>query len=125
MPYPEYLIAPMRGEMTDMGARELRTAQAVDELVTNSDGVVMLKTRMDRNGHECRSGERGVVELRRPSCSLWIARVAKLGALGLSGGTERLEMATFASPFLYSCSSVSIRGSNGWIVFGRPMSGGS
>ena len=26
MPYPEYLIAPMRGEMTDMGARELRTA---------------------------------------------------------------------------------------------------
>jgi putative YphP/YqiW family bacilliredoxin len=42
MPYPEYLIAPMRGEMTDMGARELRTAQAVDEVVTNSDGVVML-----------------------------------------------------------------------------------
>ena len=42
MPYPEYLIAPMRGEMTDMGARELRTAQAVDEVVTNSGGVVML-----------------------------------------------------------------------------------
>ena len=42
MPYPEYLIAPMRGEMTDMGARELSTAQAVDEVVTNSGGVVML-----------------------------------------------------------------------------------
>jgi putative YphP/YqiW family bacilliredoxin len=42
MPYPEYLIAPMRGEMTDMGARELRTAQAVDEVVTHSGGVVML-----------------------------------------------------------------------------------
>jgi putative YphP/YqiW family bacilliredoxin len=42
MPYPEYLIAPMRGEMTDMGACELRTAQAVEEVVTNSDGVVML-----------------------------------------------------------------------------------
>jgi bacilliredoxin len=42
MPYPEYLIAPMRGEMTDMGARELRTAQAVDDVVKNSDGVVML-----------------------------------------------------------------------------------
>ena len=41
MPYPEYLIAPMRGEMTDMGARELRTAAAVDEVVKNS-GVVML-----------------------------------------------------------------------------------
>src|SRR3954466_13011160 len=42
MPYPEYLIAPMRGEMTDMGAQELRTAAAVDEVVKNSSGVVMM-----------------------------------------------------------------------------------
>jgi putative YphP/YqiW family bacilliredoxin len=42
MPYPEYLIAPMRGEMTEMGARELRTPQAVDEVVRNSNGVVMM-----------------------------------------------------------------------------------
>ena len=42
MPYPEYLIAPMRGEMTDMGARELRTAAAVDDVVKNSSGVVMM-----------------------------------------------------------------------------------
>jgi putative YphP/YqiW family bacilliredoxin len=42
MPYPEYLIAPMRGEMTDMGARELRTAAAVDDIVNNSSGVVMM-----------------------------------------------------------------------------------
>src|SRR6478609_4346473 len=42
MPYPEYLIAPMRGEMTDMGARELRTAEAVDDVVKSSNGVVML-----------------------------------------------------------------------------------
>jgi putative YphP/YqiW family bacilliredoxin len=42
MAYPEYLIAPMRGEMTDMGARELRTAQAVDDVVKTTDGVVML-----------------------------------------------------------------------------------
>ena len=42
MPYPEYLIAPMRGEMTEMGARELRTASAVDEVVKNSSGVVMM-----------------------------------------------------------------------------------
>ncbi len=42
MPYPEYLIAPMRGEMTDMGARELRTAAAVDDLLKNSRGVVMM-----------------------------------------------------------------------------------
>jgi putative YphP/YqiW family bacilliredoxin len=42
MPYPEHLIAPMRGEMTDMGARELRTAAAVDEVVKSSTGTVML-----------------------------------------------------------------------------------
>jgi putative YphP/YqiW family bacilliredoxin len=42
MPYPEYLIAPMRGEMTDMGARELRSAAAVDDVVKNSQGVVMM-----------------------------------------------------------------------------------
>src|SRR5689334_433408 len=42
MPYPEYLIAPMRSEMTEMGARELRTAAAVDDVVKNSSGVVMM-----------------------------------------------------------------------------------
>jgi putative YphP/YqiW family bacilliredoxin len=42
MPYPEYLIAPMRGEMTEMGAQELRTSQAVDEVVKHSNGVVMM-----------------------------------------------------------------------------------
>ncbi len=42
MAYPEYLIAPMRGEMTEMGAQELRTAAAVDEVVKNSSGVVMM-----------------------------------------------------------------------------------
>ena len=42
MPYPEMLIAPMRGEMTEMGARELRTVAAVDDVVQKSDGVVML-----------------------------------------------------------------------------------
>ena len=42
MPYPEYLIAPMRGEMTEMGAQELRTAQAVDEAVKSSGGVLMM-----------------------------------------------------------------------------------
>ncbi len=31
MPYPEMFIAPMRGELTEIGARELRTAEAVDD----------------------------------------------------------------------------------------------
>ncbi len=42
MPYPEYLIAPMRGEMTDMGATELRTADAVERTVKESPGTVLL-----------------------------------------------------------------------------------
>jgi putative YphP/YqiW family bacilliredoxin len=42
MPYPEMLIAPMRGEMTAMGAKELKTAQAVDETVKNTKGTLML-----------------------------------------------------------------------------------
>jgi putative YphP/YqiW family bacilliredoxin len=42
MAYPEMLIAPMRGEMTAMGAQELRTPQAVDEAVRNTTGTLML-----------------------------------------------------------------------------------
>lgn len=33
MPYPEFLIAPMREELTSIGFTELRTAEAVDGLV--------------------------------------------------------------------------------------------
>jgi len=42
MPYPEMLIAPMRGEMTGMGAKELRTAADVDAAVRNTQGTLML-----------------------------------------------------------------------------------
>jgi putative YphP/YqiW family bacilliredoxin len=41
MPYPEYLIAPMRDELTVLGARECRTAADVDALV-KEPGVTML-----------------------------------------------------------------------------------
>jgi putative YphP/YqiW family bacilliredoxin len=36
------LIAPMRGEMTAMGAKELKTASAVDEAVKNTAGTLMI-----------------------------------------------------------------------------------
>jgi putative YphP/YqiW family bacilliredoxin len=42
MPYPEYLIAPMREDLTRIGVEELRTAEAVDETVQNSKGTVMI-----------------------------------------------------------------------------------
>jgi putative YphP/YqiW family bacilliredoxin len=41
MPYPEYLIAPMRRELTDLGARECRTVADVDAVV-KTPGVVMM-----------------------------------------------------------------------------------
>jgi putative YphP/YqiW family bacilliredoxin len=40
--YPEMLIAPMRGEMTVMGAKELRTAAQVDDAVKNTSGTLMI-----------------------------------------------------------------------------------
>lgn len=42
MPYSEMLIAPMRGEMTAMGAKELKTAADVDDVVKNTRGTLML-----------------------------------------------------------------------------------
>ncbi len=41
MPYPEYLVAPMRQELVDVGARECRTPADVDAVVA-SPGVVMM-----------------------------------------------------------------------------------
>jgi bacilliredoxin len=41
MPYPEMLIAPMRGELTALGARELKTVDAVDEQL-QSPGTTLL-----------------------------------------------------------------------------------
>jgi putative YphP/YqiW family bacilliredoxin len=36
------LIAPMRGEMTAMGAKELKTAADVDDAVKNTTGTLMI-----------------------------------------------------------------------------------
>jgi bacilliredoxin len=41
MPYPEPFIAPMRAELTRVGARELRTADDVDNAV-REQGTVMI-----------------------------------------------------------------------------------
>jgi len=42
MSYPEFLIAPMREELTRLGAKELRTPADVDETLTKTPGTVML-----------------------------------------------------------------------------------
>jgi bacilliredoxin len=41
MPYPDYLTAPMRQELTQLGARECRTAPDVDAALAEP-GVVMM-----------------------------------------------------------------------------------
>ena len=42
MPYPEFFIAPMRKELTDLGARELRTPEEVDAAVSGTPGILMV-----------------------------------------------------------------------------------
>ena len=40
--YPEFMIAPMREELTRYGVRELRTAEEVDDALTKTEGTVMV-----------------------------------------------------------------------------------
>jgi len=42
MPYPEFFVAPMRQELTDLGFRELRTPAEVDAAVTGTPGTLMI-----------------------------------------------------------------------------------
>ena len=42
MPYPEIMIRPMREDLTRLGVEEMRTADAVDETVKNSQGTLMV-----------------------------------------------------------------------------------
>ena len=42
MPYPEYLVAPMREELTSLGVKELRTSDAVDQAVQGTPGTLMI-----------------------------------------------------------------------------------
>lgn len=42
MPYPEIMIRPMREDLTRLGVEELRTADAVDAAVKNSNGTLMV-----------------------------------------------------------------------------------
>lgn len=42
MPYPEYLVAPMREDLVRAGVEELRTAEAVDAAVRTTQGTLMI-----------------------------------------------------------------------------------
>jgi len=42
MPYPEFFVAPMRGELNQLGIEELRSAADVDAAVTGTAGTLMV-----------------------------------------------------------------------------------
>jgi putative YphP/YqiW family bacilliredoxin len=42
VPYPEYFVAPMRAELTDLGVEELRTAEAVDEALSRKGTTLVV-----------------------------------------------------------------------------------
>jgi putative YphP/YqiW family bacilliredoxin len=42
MRYPEHLIAPMRGELTEIGVLEARTPEEVDRVLAPGSGTVMM-----------------------------------------------------------------------------------
>jgi putative YphP/YqiW family bacilliredoxin len=42
VPYPEYFVAPMRQELVDLGARECRTPEDVDEVLKKRGTVMMV-----------------------------------------------------------------------------------
>ena len=42
MSYPEFMIQPMREELTRLGVEELRTPEAVDEAIKHSRGTIMV-----------------------------------------------------------------------------------
>ena len=42
MQYPEIMIKPMREELTRIGVEELRTSDAVDDAVKNTQGTLMI-----------------------------------------------------------------------------------
>lgn len=40
--YPEYLVAPMRKELTDAGFEDLKSADEVDSAIKNNDSVLVV-----------------------------------------------------------------------------------
>ena len=42
MPYPEYICAPMREELTTAGFEELKTPEQVDQTIPESKGTLLL-----------------------------------------------------------------------------------
>ena len=42
MPYPEMLVSPMRGELTNVGFTELKTSEEVENTMSNNKGISLV-----------------------------------------------------------------------------------
>ncbi len=42
MPYPEMLVSPMRAELTNVGFKELKTAEEVEQTMSQSEGLSLV-----------------------------------------------------------------------------------
>lgn len=42
MPYPEMLVSPMRAELTNVGFKELKTAEEVEQTMSNNSGLSLV-----------------------------------------------------------------------------------
>lgn len=42
MPYPEFMIQPMREDLTRLGVEETRTPEQVEDVIKNTEGTVMM-----------------------------------------------------------------------------------
>src|SRR6266403_6413859 len=42
MPYPEFMIHPMRQELTRLGVEEFKTPESVEEAIANTKGTLMI-----------------------------------------------------------------------------------
>ena len=100
MPYPEAFIAPMRAELSQLGVRELRTAEQVDDAV-QAAGTVMIVV---NSVCGCAAGKA------RPGIALALQHDSKPGLVGTVFAGADIEATERArSHFLpYAPSSPSV-----------------
>ena len=110
MPYPEPFIAPMRAELTQLGIKELRTPEQVDEAV-QSKGTVMIVV---NSVCGCAAGKA------RPGIALALqhARRPDLAATVFAGGdVEATDRAReYFTPYAPSSPSIGLL-QDGKVVF--------
>ena len=110
MPYPEAFIGPMRQELTRLGVQELKTPEAVDALLQNTSGTVMVVV---NSMCGCAAGKA------RPGIALALKHSVKpdvIATVFAGGDIEATERArSYFAPYPPSSPSIAIL-QNGQLV---------